>query len=51
LSGAPAPTSIANQIFAQATMAKMIGHCTQGGRTIDQAIDWAAREIEGFKRS
>jgi ABC-type glycerol-3-phosphate transport system substrate-binding protein len=50
VSGAPAPTNIANQIFSQATMAKMIFHCTQGGKTIDQAIDWAAQEIEGFKR-
>ena len=50
VSGSPAPTNIANQIFAQATMAKMIAQCTQSGKTIDQAIDWAAQEIEGFKR-
>ena len=51
VSGSPAPANIANQIFAQATMAKMIAQCTQAGKTIDQAIAWAAQEIEGFKRS
>ncbi len=51
VSGSPAPASIANQIFSQATLAKMIAQCTQSGKTIDQAIDWAAQEIEGFKRT
>ena len=47
----PAPTRIGNQIFAQATMTKMIAHCTQAGESIDQAIDWAAGELEGFMRT
>jgi ABC-type glycerol-3-phosphate transport system substrate-binding protein len=51
VSGSPAPARIANQIYAQATMAKMIAQCTQSGKTIDQAIDWAASELEGFMRS
>jgi len=51
VSGSPAPANIANQIYSQATMAKMIAQCTQSGKTIDQAIDWAASELEGFKRS
>jgi ABC-type glycerol-3-phosphate transport system substrate-binding protein len=51
ISGAPAPTRIGNQIFAQATMTKMIAHCTQGGEAIDKAMDWAATELEGFMRS
>ena len=51
VSGSPAPANIANQIFAQATMAKMIAQCTQSGKTVDQAIAWAESEIEGFKRS
>ena len=51
VSGSPAPARIGNQIFAQATMTKMIAHCTQEGKTIDQAIDWAASELEGFMRS
>jgi hypothetical protein len=51
ISGAPAPTRIGNQIFVQATMTKMIAHCTQGGQSIDKAMDWAASELEGFMRS
>ena len=51
VSGSPAPANIANQIYSQATMAKMIAQCTQSGKTIDQAMDWAASELEGFMRS
>src|SRR5438045_1301496 len=51
VSGSPAPARIANQIYSQATMAKMIAHSTQGGKTVDQAIDWAASELEGFMRT
>ena len=51
VSGSPAPANIANQIYSQATIAKMIAQCTHSGKTIDQAIDWAASELEGFKRS
>jgi len=51
VSGSPAPANIANQIYSQATMAKMVAQCTQSGKTIDQAIDWAASELEGFKRT
>jgi len=32
-------------------MTKMIAHCTQAGEPIDNAIDWAAGELEGFMRS
>jgi ABC-type glycerol-3-phosphate transport system substrate-binding protein len=51
ISGAPAPTRIGNQIFAQATMTKMIAHYTQAGESIEKAMDWAATELEGFMRS
>jgi len=47
----PAPAQIANQIYAQATAPKMIAKCTVGGQSIDQAIAWAASELEGFSRS
>jgi extracellular solute-binding protein len=47
----PAPANIANQIYAQATATKMIAQCTQGGKSIEQAIAWAASELEGFSRS
>jgi hypothetical protein len=29
----------------------MIAQCTQEGKTIDQALDWAASELQGFSRS
>lgn len=45
------PTKIANQIYAQATVPKMIAQCTQQGKTIEQAMDWAAGELEGFSRA
>jgi ABC-type glycerol-3-phosphate transport system substrate-binding protein len=47
----PAPAKIANQIYAQATMTKMIAQCTQAGKSIEAAMDWAANELEGFSRS
>jgi len=47
---APAPPKIAVQIYTQATMTKMIAHCTQQGQSIDQAIAWAEDELEGFMR-
>jgi ABC-type glycerol-3-phosphate transport system substrate-binding protein len=47
----PAPVGIANQIYAQATATKMIAQCTSQGKTVAQAIDWAANELEGFKRA
>jgi ABC-type glycerol-3-phosphate transport system substrate-binding protein len=51
IAAAPAPPKIANQIYTQATMTKMIAKCTQSGQTIDQAIDWASQELEGFMRT
>jgi hypothetical protein len=29
----------------------MVALCTQQGKTIEQAMDWAASELEGFGRS
>ena len=51
IAAAPAPVRIANQIYTQATMTKMIAKCTQGGESIDKAIGWAASELEGFMRT
>ncbi len=51
IAGAPAPVRIANQIYNQATMTKMIAKCTQGGESVDKAIGWAASELEGFMRA
>jgi ABC-type glycerol-3-phosphate transport system substrate-binding protein len=51
LASAPAPPKIAVQISTQATITKMVAQCTQKGLTIDQAMDWAAGDLEGFMRS
>ena len=51
LAGYPAPTSLGAQMFAQGTICKMVAQCTQQGKSIDQAIDWARTELEGFMRT
>ena len=51
IAAAPAPPKIAVQIYTQATMTKMIARTTQGGESIDKAIDWAESELEGFMRT
>ena len=48
---APAPVAIANQMYVQGFMTKLIAQCTQGGMTIAQALDWGAKELEGYQRS
>jgi len=49
--GAPAPAGIASQMFAQATMTKMIAKFSRGGESMDKVIGWAAGELEGFMRA
>ena len=51
VSGSPAPARSGNQIFAQATTTKMIAQYVQQGKTMQQAMDWAASELDGFMRS
>jgi ABC-type glycerol-3-phosphate transport system substrate-binding protein len=51
LAGYPAPLKIGTQMWAQATLMKMIAKVTQQGQSFDKAMDWAQDEIEGFMRS
>jgi ABC-type glycerol-3-phosphate transport system substrate-binding protein len=51
LAGYPAPASIGTQMFAQGTICKMVAQCTQQGKSIDAAIDFAQSELEGFLRT
>jgi hypothetical protein len=51
LAGYAAPTSLGAQMFAQGTICKMVAQCTQQGRSIDQAIEFAQSELEGFMRT
>ena len=48
---APAPANVANQMYVQGVQTKLIAQCTQGGKTIQQAIDWGASELEGYMRT
>jgi len=47
----PAPAAIAQQMYTQAIMTKMVAKCTQGGDSIDKVIGWAGSEIEGYMRA
>jgi len=51
LTGYPAPLKIGTQIYAQATVMKMIAQVTQSGKSINDSMAWAESEIEGFMRS
>jgi ABC-type glycerol-3-phosphate transport system substrate-binding protein len=51
IAGYPAPLKIGTQMWAQATIMKMIAQCTQSGKSINAAMDWAESEIEGFMRT
>jgi ABC-type glycerol-3-phosphate transport system substrate-binding protein len=51
IAAAPAPPRIAVQVYNQAINTKMISRITQGGESIEDAISWAANELEGFMRT
>jgi ABC-type glycerol-3-phosphate transport system substrate-binding protein len=51
LSGHPAPLKIGMQMWAQATMMKMVAQVTQSGKSVNDAISWAESELSGFMRT
>ena len=51
LVGYPAPLKVGTQMWAQATIMKLIAQHTQSGKSADDAIAWAQSELEGFSRS
>jgi ABC-type glycerol-3-phosphate transport system substrate-binding protein len=51
VAGYPAPARIGVQMYAQGTMCKMIAQCTQQGKSIDEAIAFGERELEGYMRT
>jgi ABC-type glycerol-3-phosphate transport system substrate-binding protein len=51
IAAAPSPPRIANQIYTQATMTKMIARVTVQGESIDKCLDWTQKELQGFKRA
>jgi ABC-type glycerol-3-phosphate transport system substrate-binding protein len=46
----PAPREIAVQIYNRATMTTMVAKMVKGGQSMDQVLNWAQDELEGFKR-
>jgi len=50
VAGWPAPPAIAANVYQQALIANMIARVTVDGESHDDAIGWAARELEGFRR-
>lgn len=50
LVGYPAPLKIGTQMWAQATLMKLIAQHTQSGKSADDAIAWAQDELDGFMR-
>ena len=51
LAGYPAPPGIGAQMTTQGTICKMVAKCTQQGKSINEAIDFAQSELESFRRS
>ena len=51
LPGYPAPLQIGTQMWAQATMMKMIAQHTQTGLSANDAIAWAESELESYMRT
>jgi len=49
IAGTPASPKIANQIYTQGLMTKMVVRHAKG-ENIEKTIDWASRELEGFMR-
>ena len=48
--GYPAPPEIAARISMQRIVPNLVARVTQGGETVDDAIGWAANELEGVLR-
>jgi ABC-type glycerol-3-phosphate transport system substrate-binding protein len=48
ITGLPAPPQIAVQIYNQALPCNMIAKVTQAGQSIEQAMAWAANELEAY---
>jgi ABC-type glycerol-3-phosphate transport system substrate-binding protein len=51
VAGHPAPARIGVQMYSQGTMCKIIAQCTQQGKSIDEAIAFGERELEGYMRT
>jgi hypothetical protein len=50
VAGAPARPDAAAQIYTQALQTVMVSRVTHEGRSFDEVIKWAHRELEGYLR-
>ncbi len=50
ISAYPAPPEVAVQIYNRATITTMVAKMAKGGQSMDQVLNWAQEELEGFKR-
>ena len=48
--GYPAPVNIANNLYAQGTICKLVARYAKQGMPMDQAIAQTSEETEGYKR-
>ena len=48
--GYPAPVNIANNLYAQGTICKLVARYAKQGMSMNEAIAQTAEEIEGYKR-
>ena len=48
IAGYPAPPEYGSQIATQGVYPNLLAHVTQGGESIDEAIDWATGELEAI---
>lgn len=51
IAGAPAPAEIANQMYSQGLVTKMVAKFAMNKEPMDKVISWAASEIEGYGRA
>ena len=51
VAGYPAPAAVAAQIYSEAVIPNMVARVAQTGESPDDAIAWAAEELEGFLRT
>jgi ABC-type glycerol-3-phosphate transport system substrate-binding protein len=51
VAGYPAPARIGVQMYSQGIMCKMAAQCTQQGKSIEEAIAFGERELEGYMRT
>jgi ABC-type glycerol-3-phosphate transport system substrate-binding protein len=51
VAGYPAPARIGVQMYSQGIMCEMIARYTQQGKSVDEAIAFGERELEGYMRT